>query len=127
MGIKEVVRLKTETSTMVVEGFASHNCDCEFQIIAKVPFPDNRAKIMQARGKADPLYIPYLTIQTLIQATGRGMRYPQDQCENFLIDDHIARLLASHRENFLDWWLKLYHRTDLIPDPPPRLNGQGPY
>ena len=76
---------------------------------------------MQARGKADPLYIPYLTVQTLIQATGRGMRFAEDQCESVIFDDHIARLMAVNKNLFLGWWLKLYHRSAMTPDPLPKL------
>lgn len=108
-------------SPSVTTGYDFPGQDCEYQIISKVPYPDNRSRIMQARGKADPLYIPYLTVQTLIQSTGRGMRFSSDQCENFIVDDHIARLLASHKGQFPDWWLKLYHRANMLPDPPPRL------
>lgn len=68
-------------SPAVTTGYDFPGSDCEYQIIAKVPFPDSRAKIMQARSKADRLYIPYLTVQSLIQSTGRGMRYPEDRCE----------------------------------------------
>jgi Rad3-related DNA helicase len=108
-------------SPAVTTGYDFAGRDAEFQIIAKVPYPDNRAKVMQARGKEDPLYIPYLTVQHLIQATGRGMRYAQDRVENFIVDDHIARLLAASRPLFLDWWMKLYHRVDTVPEPPPSL------
>lgn len=114
-------------SPSVTTGYDFPGTDCEYQIIAKVPFPDNRSKIMQARTKSDPMYIPHLTVQTLVQSTGRGMRYPEDQCENFIIDDHIARILAAHRDQFPQWWLKLYHRTNTIPDPPPSLNGKKGY
>jgi Rad3-related DNA helicase len=115
-------------SPSVSTGYDFPGSDCEFQIIAKMPFPDTRSKVMQAREKSDPLYIPHLTVQTLQQATGRGMRYEADQCENFIVDDHVARLLAAHRDLFLDWWLKLYHRRDVIPDPPPPLkNGKQGY
>ena len=108
-------------SPSVTTGYDFPGQDCEYQIISKVPYPDTRPKVMQARAKADPLYGPYLTVQTLIQSTGRGMRYPEDQCENMLVDDHISWMLASHRDQFTDWWLKLYHRANMIPDPPPAL------
>jgi Rad3-related DNA helicase len=81
---------------------------------------------MKARAKADPLYLTYLTVQNLIQSTGRGMRFHDDLCENFIVDDHIARLLATNRDQFLSWWMKLYHRANTIPDPPKALeNGRG--
>jgi Rad3-related DNA helicase len=113
-------------SPSVTTGYDFPGTDCQFQIIAKVPWPDNRAKIMKARAKADPLYLTYLTVQNLIQSTGRGMRFHDDQCENFVVDDHIARLLASSRDQFLLWWMKLYRRANTIPDPPKALeNGHG--
>jgi Rad3-related DNA helicase len=113
-------------SPSVTTGYDFPGSDCEYQIIAKVPWPDSRAKIMKARAKADPLYLTYLTVQNLIQSTGRGMRYHDDQCENFIVDDHIARLLATSRDQFLSWWMKLYHRANTIPDPPKALeNGHG--
>jgi Rad3-related DNA helicase len=112
-------------SPSVTTGYDFPLEDCEFQIVAKLPFPDSRSKVMRARANSDPLYIPYLTIQTLIQETGRGMRSTEDQCENFILDDHIARMLAAHRDQFLGWWLKLYQRRNLIPDPPPPLGVSG--
>jgi len=112
-------------SPAVTTGYDFPGSECEFSIVAKLPFPDSRSKIMKARSKEDPLYIPHLTIQTLQQETGRGMRFPEDQNESWILDDHITWMLAMHRSEFLEWWLKLYHRRDLIPDPPPPLNGKG--
>jgi len=112
-------------SPAVTTGYDFPGSACEFSIIGKIPFPDTRSKVMQARAKSDPLYVVHLAVQALEQATGRAMRYPTDQNESFIVDDHIARLLAAHRDLFLDWWLKLYRRRELIPDPPPALNGTG--
>lgn len=55
--------------------------ECEYQIILKVPFPDSRDPIMQARTLQDRDYPAYIAMQQLVQAVGRGMRAPDDQCE----------------------------------------------
>ena len=77
-------------SPSMVTGWDFPDDQCRWQILGKIPFPDARSKVMQARAKIDPDYGCYLAMQNVIQACGRGMRSPSDYCETFIIDDHWA-------------------------------------
>lgn len=106
---------------------------CEYQIICKVPFPDTRSKIVQARvGRLAPRGSPeraagrefeiYSTVQTLVQETGRGMRAATDQCENFVIDSQIDWIERWHKKLIPLWWRRLFRRCRSgVPKPPPPL------
>jgi Rad3-related DNA helicase len=63
--------------------------DCEYIIIAKVPFPSTQSAIMRERCRKDPTLQNYLAAIELVQSAGRGMRAEDDWCEIFIIDDHI--------------------------------------
>jgi Rad3-related DNA helicase len=71
-------------------GWDFPGADCEYQIIAKLPFPDTRNKLMQARLERNAQYVNYLAMQDLVQAAGRGTRSYQDWCEVFIVDDSIS-------------------------------------
>lgn len=94
---------------------------CEYQILSKVPYPDTRSSIMQARTKADKSYGPYITAQQLVQSAGRAMRAKDDRVENFIIDDHIRGFIASQRDLLPPWFLKLYRRKETVPPAAPKL------
>lgn len=97
--------------------------ECRWQVIAKVPIPDNRGPIAQARIKADPDYSWYVAMQDLEQAVGRGMRAEDDACETLIADDtfgtwFLRRARPFATSNFLDS-IRFITRT---PDPlPPSL------
>jgi Rad3-related DNA helicase len=95
--------------------------DCELGLIVKIPYPDTRSRIMRARVRADPDYANHVMTQNLIQMCGRPMRAPDDQCENICIDDMIRVVMATCGDMLLGWFRKLYRRSDILPEPPPRL------
>jgi ATP-dependent DNA helicase DinG len=108
---------------------------CEYQIISKVPFIDSRPPIMAARNESDPEYLPYLTAQTLVQTCGRGMRAEDDQCENFILDQHANWFLrppeppgkrGGRKGGYLhlcpDWFQLLIRYPRGQPLPPPALS-----
>lgn len=91
---------------------------CEFQIIAKVPYPDIRSKIIQARLARIPSYASQLAMQDLEQACGRGTRSFSDRCEIFLIDDAIRYLLFRYPGLKSRWFSVI--ETSQVPPPGPR-------
>lgn len=95
--------------------------DCEYQIIAKVPFPDSRSQIMQARKLDDSEYDAYLMIQNLVQQVGRGRRTQDDRCENFVVDEQIKWVMFKYSHLTPKWFRKLYQRCDMIPAAPAPL------
>lgn len=91
--------------------------ECEYQIIAKVPFMDSRSKVIQARAKSDKQYLNYMTALSIVQQYGRGMRAADDQCETFIIDDHIGWFIAAAKPFFPRWFMAAYQKRV---GPPPQ-------
>jgi ATP-dependent DNA helicase DinG len=108
-------------SPSVTTGYDFPYTECEYQIVCKVPFPDSRDPILQARQQEDPDYGAYLMMQELVQAVGRGMRAPDDQCETVVIDDHIRWVLKKYREFAPEWFLQAVRWVDSFPAPLPKL------
>ena len=106
----------------VTTGYDFPGTQCEYQILAKVPFPDSRSPILKARCEQDKLYADYLTMQTLVQTCGRAMRSKMDQCENFIVDDNI-RWFMSRNGNTLapKWFRRTYRILSKVPPPLPKL------
>lgn len=108
-------------SPSVGAGFDFPGRQCEFQVICKVPFPDMRSKIMQAREHDDSEYGPYLAMTEMVQAFGRGMRSKDDACENFICDRHMEWFEPRYRHLAPKWFRGFYSRVETLPAPPPRL------
>ncbi len=92
--------------------------DCEWQIIAKVPFPDPRSKVIQARSARMSSYIDQIAMQDIEQASGRGTRSHLDRCEIFIIDDAIKGLMFRCRNSKSRWFD--YIQMNQVPPPGPR-------
>ncbi len=108
-------------SPSVMTGFDFPYRECEFQILAKVPFPDTRSKIVTARIKATPRYRDHLTMQMFVQACGRGMRADDDQCETFCVDEHAQWFLHEHQDIAPPWFKAAIVKTGRRILPPKRL------
>lgn len=119
VGIKEVIAIGTTTHTLIVDGVASHNC--EYQIIAKMPFPPNQSAVMKARVRSDKQYLNYLTVLRLVQQCGRGMRAPDDQCETFILDSNFGWFKSAAKTLIPGWFRAAIRPVETIPQPPPRL------
>ena len=108
-------------SPAVEQGFDFPYDECEFQIVAKVPFPDTRSAVMRARIRSDKKYQNYLTAVNLIQLCGRGMRAEDDFCETFILDDNIFWFNSAARELIPKWFRAAYRRVASLPSPPPPM------
>jgi Rad3-related DNA helicase len=102
-------------SPSLEEGYDFPDDQCRYQIIAKVPFVDSRSAIMRARAKSDKGYLNYLTVLSLIQQTGRGMRAESDMCENFIVDDHIAWFWHAAKAMFPRWFKAAWRSEATVP------------
>lgn len=111
-------------SPSVGTGYDFPLSDCEFQFLCKIPFPDSRSKIVKARQDDDPEFGAYVAMQTMVQAFGRGMRSQQDQCENFIGDDHLSWFLPKYRHLAPKWFSHFFQRVDILPQPPKPLEAQ---
>lgn len=106
-------------SPSVMTGWDFPYTDCEYQILVKVPFPDTRSSIARARIKSTEGYREHLTMQSVEQAVGRGMRADDDQCETFIIDDHANWFipLANRMELVSESFMDAVHFTRSVPAP----------
>lgn len=121
IGVRDVVAIGTTTKTLVAEGFASHNSEAEYSIIAKVPFPDLRSKILQARARKDRDYSMYLTALDIVQASGRGMRAEDDRHETWIVDDQFGWFFSKYKKFFPQWFIESVKRAEKVLDPLPKL------
>lgn len=93
--------------------------ECEYQIIGKIPFPDLRTKAAKARAARNKEWAGYTAAQTIVQASGRGMRAEDDQCETFIIDGNFDWWIGTNRKFLPKWWLDSLVWVTLATLPPP--------
>lgn len=108
-------------SPSVVTGWDFPYDQCEYQIIGKIPFPDARRKVDRARRERDPDFHCCMAMQNLVQTCGRGMRYPDDQCENMIIDDHFKWFVNKYERFAPQWWLSAVKWVKTVPEPLKKL------
>ena len=107
-------------SPSAVQGFDFAGRACEYQIIAKLPFPDQSSRLLRIRSQGDPDYAMYLTAQSIEQMTGRHMRDRRDRGETFIIDDNWRWFFGRYYRYFtLSFRLAAQTRAT-VPPPPPR-------
>jgi ATP-dependent DNA helicase DinG len=108
-------------SPSVGTGYDFPGKTCEWQFLAKIPFPDGRTKINRARNSDDNEYGAYQAMQTMVQAFGRGMRSKEDQCEGFICDDHLTWFIPKFRHLAPNSFYRLFRKVEVLPQPPERL------
>jgi len=108
-------------SPSLTTGFDFAGTACEYQVILKVPWPDSREPVIEARTVKDKTYPAYLAMQDLVQAVGRGMRSETDQCETFILDDHVRWFISKYRTFAPQWFLDAFRSSITIPPAPTRL------
>lgn len=94
---------------------------CEYQIITKLPFPDSSTVLAKQRKKVDKMYALYTTAQELVQWCGRGMRFFNDRCETFIIDDHIEWFYHAVKGLIPSYFEVKRMGAGVIPKAPPKL------
>jgi len=107
----------TLVSPSVSTGYDFPGLACEYNIVAKVPFPDSRSEVMKERLKRDPEYGHYVAAQDIVQACGRGNRFPGDRCQNFIVDDSIKWFTWKFKHLFPAYFHKFYRVSETIPAP----------
>lgn len=91
----------------------------EYQIIAKLPIPDTRSKVMQARTAKDPSYADYLAAQELVQSCGRVVRSATDRGETLLIDDGWTWFRNKASDHMPRWFT--VRKEETLPPPLKKL------
>ena len=101
----------------------------EYQIIAKLPWPDTRTNLMQMRLGLNQasyanarlegeIYRGYLIASTIAQAAGRGMRSESDRCETFIVDSSMGYFMRGNQRHFPKSFRRAYKTVDRVPAPP---------
>lgn len=71
------------------EGVDLPGDECRFQIIYKIPYPDLGSKQVKSRMNLDREWYDYKTSLRLVQTHGRGMRFEDDYCTTYFIDNRL--------------------------------------
>lgn len=108
-------------SPSISTGYDFPDTECEYQIIAKLPFPDARRKVDKIRREINPYYYNNMTMITLEQACGRGWRSENDRCETFIIDDHWTWFKKKNAKFMHKWFRRLLKQSNVIPEPQEKL------
>ncbi len=108
-------------SPSVGTGYDFKKKAAEWQFLCKIPFPDSRSKIIQARQHDDPEYGPYGAMQSMVQAFGRIMREKDDQGESFMGDEHLRWFLPRYGHLAPKSFHGFFREVSVVPPPPPRL------
>lgn len=114
-------------SPSVTTGWDFPMSTCEFQIIGKIPFPDLRSKAAKIVNKRNPMWSGYSAAQTIVQASGRGMRSAEDQCETFIVDGNFDWWWHANQKFTPGWWQEAVQWAELsrLPAPPSPLSTRG--
>jgi ATP-dependent DNA helicase DinG len=105
-----VQRFKTSSAPSILvspsfsTGWDFPGDECLWQIVTKVPYPDPRSKVMQARTIRNPQYPSYLAMIDIVQAAGRGTRTALDRCEIFIIDSSFEYFWKLNRGLAPKWF-----------------------
>lgn len=81
---------------------------CRFTVIIKVPYPylgDPQVSARLYRGKsAGRAWYEATTVRRIVQATGRGMRAPDDSCTSYILDSAFGGFYQRNVAMFPRWW-----------------------
>lgn len=99
-------------------GFDFPDDECRYQIIGKVPFPDSRSLVLQARQERDKDFFAYVAAQNIVQMAGRGMRSSDDWCETIIVDDNWQWFYSKYRRFMPRWFTVACTKSSSVAPPP---------
>ena len=112
---------KTLVSPSFSTGWDFPGSTCEYIIVPKIPFPNGKSKIMQARKERDESYLSYIAMQELVQACGRGMRSMDDRCECLILDANWGWFVQQNRGLAPRWFVDSVRTVSQAPQAPEKL------
>lgn len=105
-------------SPSVTSGWDFPDTECEYIVIAKVPFVTATGALTKARQSQDKEWVHYLAMQTLVQEAGRGTRNISDRCEVLIVDDMWSWFWPKYQHFAPRWFVDRVGRSlDVVPDP----------
>ncbi|TXH45737.1 MAG: hypothetical protein E6Q97_30885 [Desulfurellales bacterium] len=93
-------------SPAVSEGVDFPGAQCTWQIIAKLPFPDQRDSINMAIHKATPGLTETTVARTIVQQSGRGVRSKEDVCPTYILDASFRRWFYPRNQELFPKWFR---------------------
>lgn len=87
------------------EGFDLKDDLARFQVIAKVPWPSMKDKIVKERMSRDNRWYAWLTALKIVQSYGRAVRSKDDWATTYIIDSGFGRFFARN-SRMLPVWFK---------------------
>ena len=105
-------------SPAITTGYDFPGSDARYNIVGKLPFPDLKSALLQARMESDPYYLDYIVAKSVTQAAGRSTRSETDFSEVFIIDNNWARFIKSRRALFPTWFLAACKTLKQVPPAP---------
>jgi len=92
---------------------------CRVIVVAKVPFPSLGDKQVNGRlyTKGGQGWYSMLTVRSIVQMTGRGMRSKDDWCETYILDRQFVKNIMNKNRNLLPkWWSDALVRSGIPKD-----------
>lgn len=87
-------------SPSMTEGVDLKDDLSRFQIFCKIPFPSLADEVIKKKSERDDRYYPYVTAQSIVQATGRSVRNETDWAVTYILDSCIEDFLRRNRHLF---------------------------
>lgn len=106
-------------------GYDFANDYCRWQVIGKVPFPDKRDRLVQARCESDPEFAPMLAMSYVVQAYGRIVRSMHDWGTTYMIDKTWGTFFAKWKKFAPRFFREAVKVINSIPRGDRKLRGAG--
>jgi len=91
-------------SPVITSGYDFPGAECDYIIIGKIPYPDTRSPLYQARTKTDSDWGAFLAMETIVQLSGRGTRSEEDKCEVLIVDDNWTWFWPRYKQFAPRWF-----------------------
>lgn len=108
-------------SPAITTGYDFAYEDAEFNILAKLPFPNTSSHIMKARCRATARYSDHYTAQTFVQSAGRIVRADDDQGETIVCDGDVQWWYPRAVDLMASWFTDAVVQTSRRVTPLPKL------
>jgi Rad3-related DNA helicase len=112
-------RLRSDAPVLVspslATGYDFPDDDARWQVVGKVPFPDKRGRLIQARTAVDPEYAPMLAMTQVVQAYGRIVRSMSDWGTTYMIDRTWETFYHKFKKFAPRWFQAVVKRVSSIP------------
>lgn len=104
-------------SPAIEEGHDFPHDQARFQIVAKVPWLDNRNPLLKARAESDKAYSSRKVAESITQMAGRIVRDESDWGESHITDAHWGHFKRNNVNLFPKWFVAAWRDYSKVPEP----------